>query len=441
MRNLKLTNWGKYPVANVNLETFSTPNELKEFISHNSDLIARGLGRCYGDSSLAKNTISMTNFNRLLSFNENTSELTCEAGTSIEKILNVFIPKGYFMPVVPGTKFVTIGGAIASDIHGKNHHLDGSISRHLTSIKLMLADGSTVECSPHKNAELFWATCGGIGLTGIILEATIKLKKIETAYINQEKFKCRTLDEAMEAFKNFSDSTYTVAWLDCMAKGKDLGRSIFIRGEHTKTSDLPNNIAPLSLQKKIKLDIPLELPSFVLNHSVIKIFNSAFYHKVPNGRTRNIVSYDSFFFPLDSIHRWNNIYGKRGFFQYQFVLPEESSYKGLREILLRVSESNHQSFLTVLKLFGEQEGLLSFPRKGYTLAMDFPISEKLFAFLDNLDEIVVNCRGRIYLTKDARMRKEVFYKCYDNLKKFLEIKYKFDNHEKFKSLQAERIIK
>lgn len=436
---MKLTNWGKYPLVEVNFKDFYSLDTLNSFIKENKNIIARGLGRCYGDSALAENVASTLNFNRILSFDSKTREVECEAGTSLKKLLDVFVPRGYFMPVVPGTKFITIGGAIASDIHGKNHHIEGSFSNHLKSFLILLADGSKVECSRENNSDLFWATCGGMGLTGIILQAKFKLKSIETAYIKQETIKCKNLSEAMSMFEKSSNYTYSVAWIDCLASGSSLGRSILMLGEYAKKEDMSLDLNLLKIPEKRKISIPFDFPDFALNSFSIRLFNFFYYHSFPQNIKKNIVDYDSFFFPLDRIHDWNKVYGKRGFTQYQFVLPKSSSKEGLEKILSRISQSNQGSFLAVLKLFGKQEGLISFPKEGYTLALDFPISNKLFPLLDELDKMVIHYGGRVYLTKDVRLNKEAFSQGYPNLEKFKAIKYKYDKLNKFKSLQSERI--
>lgn len=436
---MRLTNWGKYPQVDVNFKSASTFSDLPKLISEDSELIARGLGRCYGDSALSKSVISMLKLNRILDFNQDSGIVTCESGISLEELLNVYVPKGWFLPVVPGTKFVTLGGAVASDIHGKNHHVEGSISNHVVSILLMLSDGSQVECSKGTNSDLFWATCGGMGLTGFILKVKLKLKKIETAYIKQETFRCSNLEEVMQAFESSQGFTYSVAWIDCIAKGKDMGRSVMIRGEHAKSSEILGGLNPLSIPEKNKINIPFDFPNFVLNPLSVKAFNFIYYNLAPNNIKKKVVDYDSFFFPLDKIHNWNRIYGKRGFTQYQFVLPKMSSKKGLQEILTKISQSNQASFLAVLKLFGKQDNLISFPLEGYTLALDFPITGKLFSFLDELDKVVNKYEGRIYLAKDVRISKEAFSHGYKGIERFKEIKHKSDSLNKFQSLQSKRI--
>lgn len=442
MSTKKLTNWGNYPEIEANLIGFSTEYELKNLIVNLNELIPRGLGRCYGDSALNQKVVSTLKFNRILNFNDTNGTVTCESGVSLEDLIKTFLSKGWFLPVTPGTKFITIGGAIASDVHGKNHHIEGSLSNHLISMDIMLADGSVSSCSKEHNPELFWATCGGMGLTGVILRASFKLSKIETSYISQNTIKARNIDDIMKIFDDSKNYTYSVAWIDCLARKNKLGRSIMMRGEHTKLEEIKHheNIKdPLTHSNKTKLDIPVFFPNIALNMLSVKGFNFLYYNKQIQKQMNSIINYDKFFYPLDSINNWNRIYGKRGFTQYQFVLPKDESYDGLIKILTKISKSGSCSFLAVLKLFGKQNDLISFPKEGYTLALDFPVKPGVLKLLNDLDEIVLEHHGRLYLTKDARMSAETFKKGYENLEKFKEVKSKIDPEKKFQSCQSKRI--
>jgi len=436
---MKVTNWGNYPKIDTNFQGFSSIEELQNIVSTTDKLVARGLGRCYGDSALSQNIVSTLRHNRILAFNDITGQITCESGVSLAEVLEVCVPKGWFIPVTPGTKFVTVGGAVASDVHGKNHHVEGSFSNHINSLDILLSNGNVVTCSKNLNSELFWATCGGMGLTGIILQVTFGLKRIETAYIKQEIIKARNLEEIMEVFEASESFTYSVSWIDCLAQGKSQGRSIMMRAEHAKQTDLKPGTPPLQLPKKRKLAVPLDFPSFALNSLSVKAFNFLYYHKAPGKLTESIIDYDTFFYPLDSIHQWNRIYGKRGFTQYQFVLPKENSRTGLKEILNQISQSGQGSFLAVLKLFGKQNDLINFPKEGYTLALDFAINDKVFPLLDELDKVVLANGGRLYLTKDVRMNADFFRKTYANSEAFIKLKHTFDSSNKFQSLQSQRL--
>ena len=436
----KIANWGNYPVMETEEKTFIFKEQLSDALVHSDNIIARGNGRCYGDASLAKHTISTLKFDKILSFDTETGIFECQSGLTLDKILEVIVPKGWFLPVTPGTKFITVGGAIASDVHGKNHHVDGCFSRHVIEMDVVLSNGESVTCSTALNADLFWATCGGMGLTGIITRARFDLKKIESCYIKQKQIKANNLEEVIELFEKYRHYTYSVAWIDCLQKGEHFGRSILMLGEHAKLDDLDDNKKkyPLKLPSKIQINFPFSLPSFVLNHFTVKAFNFIFYGKNLKREINNIVSYEPFFYPLDAILHWNRGYGKPGFVQYQFVLPLESK-QGLVEILNKISDKGLGSFLAVLKIFGKQDDLISFPMEGYTLALDFPVRKGLFEFLDELDKVVLNYGGRIYLSKDARMKSEIFWNGYSNAHKFLDIVRKYNPNFKFNSIQAERL--
>jgi FAD/FMN-containing dehydrogenase len=342
--------------------------------------------------------------------------------------------------VTPGTKFITVGGAVASDVHGKNHHVDGSFSAHVLDMDIVLASGALMTCSKTIYPDLFWATCGGMGLTGIITRVRFDLKKIETSYIRQKQIKAKNLEEIIRLFDEYKEYTYSVAWIDCLEKGAHFGRSILMLGEHANLEDLDaeKKAAPLRLPKKRQISFPFTLPSFVLNPFTVKAFNFLYYGKNFKREINNVVGYEPFFYPLDAILHWNRGYGNSGFVQYQFVLPLESK-QGLVEILQRISAEGLGSFLAVLKVFGKQDDLISFPKEGYTLALDFPVRKGLFEFLDTLDKIVLQYGGRLYLSKDARMKPEVFFEGYSNTAAFIEILKKYNPDFKINSIQARRL--
>jgi decaprenylphospho-beta-D-ribofuranose 2-oxidase len=435
-----IANWGNYPVMETDEKSFSYSEQLAEVLLQADSVIARGNGRCYGDASLEKNTVSTLRFDKILSFDSVNGIFECQSGITLDKVLEVIVPKGWFLPVTPGTKFITVGGAVASDVHGKNHHVDGSFSAHVQKMDVLLASGETITCSPNLNNDLFWATCGGMGLTGVITTVKFDLKKIETSYIMQKQLKAENLDEILQLFDQYKHYTYSVAWIDCLKKGKDFGRSILMLGEHAKLEDLDaeRKKTPLQLPKKKQVTFPFNLPSFVLNQFTVKAFNFFYYGKNLKKEINNIVSYEPFFYPLDAILHWNRGYGKKGFVQYQFVLPLESR-QGLIEILKKISDEGLGSFLAVLKVFGQQDGLISFPKEGYTLALDFPVRNGLFNFLEELDNIVLKYDGRIYLSKDARMNPDIFWRSYSNAGKFLGIVKKYNPHFRINSVQARRL--
>lgn len=437
----KMANWGQYPRIEANEQSFRTVGEARGLLAAADELIARGNGRCYGDASLAKTVVSTLQHNKIISFDREAGVLECQSGITLEEVLDVIVPRGWFLPVTPGTKFITVGGAVASDVHGKNHHSEGSFCQYVEELEVLTSKGEAVICGPGQETDLFRTTCGGMGLTGVITRVRFRLKSIQTAYIRQTQLKAKNLEEVFRLFEEHQQVTYSVAWIDCLQKGKDLGRSILLLGEHALPNELPDNLRkkPLSVPKKPQLSVPFHLPSFTLNTYSVRAFNFAFYHKLRQQQQTGITDYDTYFYPLDFVHHWNRIYGKPGFVQYQFILPLENSYAGLSTILQKIEEKGMGSFLAVLKLFGQQESLISFPMKGYSLALDFPVTPALFPFLDELDEVVHALGGRIYLSKDARMKPDRLVQGYPRLNEFIDNLKRFDPDSKFVSLQRKRL--
>jgi decaprenylphospho-beta-D-ribofuranose 2-oxidase len=441
--NLKrISNWGNYPKIEAEIYEFEDLETLRSLILRLDNIIPRGNGRCYGDSALAPHIISSLRYNKFLSFDEKVGLIQCQSGVLLADILEVILPKGWFLHVTPGTKWITLGGAIASDVHGKSQHKAGNFSDHVVELELMTGDGSVICCSKEKNTDLFWTTCGGMGLTGVILKATIRLKPVETAYFCQESIKARNLDHLMDLFEESEAWPYSVAWIDCLTTGKNMGRGVLTRGEHATLADLKkpaHRQNPLVPKPPLKLHVLFNFPNFALNKFTIKVFNALIWGKQLPSVVTSVVSYNSFFYPLDSISNWNRIYGSRGFTQYQFILPKSAGRAGLNEILQRIANSGLGSFLAVLKLYGKQNGYLPFAMEGYSLALDFPITEGLFEFLDELDEIVLAYGGRIYLSKDARMNKAMFMQSYPRVERFIENVRIINKDVKFKSLQSDRV--
>jgi decaprenylphospho-beta-D-ribofuranose 2-oxidase len=428
----KVTNWGNFPVVEKEIRSEDSFKKIKEFVLNHNEVIARGNGRCYGDASLGENIFSSKKLNKFISFDRLNGIIECESGVLLSEVLEISVPQGYFLYVTPGTKFISVGGAIASDVHGKNHHAEGCFSEYVTEFKLMTENGDIIICSREENSDKFWATIGGMGLTGIILSAKFKLKNIETAYIRQESIKADNLDEIFRLFEESESWTYTVAWIDCLQKGKNIGRSILMRGEHAYRHELSGNDAksPLVLKKKFSPTVPFYFPSFVLNSLTVKLFNLLYYKKQVKKELKNFTDYETFFYPLDAINDWNKIYGKSGFIQYQMVIPKERGKEGMKRILETIANSGNGSFLAVLKLFGKSnpEAYNSFPFEGYTLALDFKVNSKLKKLVDQLDQIVQEFGGRIYLTKDSMSRSSLT----DYLKNV--------QSSKFVSLQHKRIL-
>ena len=435
--------WGRYPRVDAQWRTFDSEKEIQRILDSlppRRSSIARGMGRSYGDSSLAETVLSTRRLNRFISFDDATGDLVCESGVSLAEILEVFVPRGWFLPVTPGTKFVTVGGAIASDVHGKNHHREGSFSNHVIWLDVLLAEGSVVRCSRAQNMELFLATCAGYGLTGIVLRAALRLKKIETAYIRQKIVKAKDLEDALSAFDEYSSWTYSVAWIDCLSRGAKLGRSVLMAGEHATREEMKGKQDPLKLKPGMKLTVPVDFPSFALSSVTVRAFNFAYYAKATNSENEVLISYEPYFYPLDGIYNWNRIYGKRGFVQYQFVIPKEAGREGLKKILEKIAATERGSFLAVLKLFGKEDGpYLSFAKEGYTLALDFAVTSELLKELEELDAMVKDFGGRIYPTKDARMSPAMMEYGYQHLDKFRIVREKVDPRRRFSSLQSRRL--
>ncbi|HPZ25057.1 MAG TPA: FAD-binding oxidoreductase [Kaistella sp.] len=428
----KVTNWGNFPVVEKEVKSEDSLQKIKDFVKSNNEIIARGNGRCYGDASLSEHIFSTKRLNKFISFDRLNGIIECESGVLLSDILEVVVPQGYFLYVTPGTKFISVGGAIASDVHGKNHHAEGCFSEYVIEFSLLNENGEVLTCSREENSEKFWSTIGGMGLTGIILSAKFKLKNIETAYIRQESIKAENLDEIFKLFEESESWTYNVAWIDCLQTGKNIGRSIMMRGEHAFKHQLPKKLQenPLRLKKKFSPTVPFYFPNFVLNNLTVKLFNFLYFNKQRSKEIKNYIDYETFFYPLDAVNDWNKIYGKTGFIQYQMVIPKEKGKEGMKRILETIAKSGNGSFLAVLKLFGKNnpEAYNSFPFEGYTLALDFKVNSKLKNLVEKLDAIVEEFGGRIYLTKDS-MSKSSLTNYLQNVQ-----------NPKFVSLQHKRII-
>jgi decaprenylphospho-beta-D-ribofuranose 2-oxidase len=425
-RATTLTGWGRTAPSVADVVVTSS-RDVAELAAVVKDLparggIARGLGRSYGDPAQNGGGVVIRLQDRVADINLDgaAGTATVPAGVSIDELLGVTVPRGYFVPVTPGTRFVTVGGAIASDIHGKNHHVDGSFGSHVVRMSLLLADGTTVELTPESRADVFWATVGGMGLTGIILDATIRLLRIETSRCAVDTTRARDLDELMtlmdEGDRYFR---YSVAWVDLLAKGARLGRGVLTRGDHATTDQLAPRYAvdPLTYDpRRVAAVPPLVPPSGFLNHASVAAFNEVWYRKAPRRRIAQIVSIPAYFHPLDSITSWNRLYGRRGFLQYQFAVPFGAE-DALRTVVERLAGSGTPSFLSVLKRFGAaNHGPLSFPTPGWTLTLDLPAaSHGLAPLLHGLDDVVLGAGGRHYLAKDAHATPDAIRRGYPRL--------------------------
>lgn len=414
--------WGRYPTLEpATVKPVFWQDQVPNLAAFDKPVLPFGCGRSYGDSCLNEDGISLdTSFlNRFLDFNDCDGIMRCEAGVTLAEILNVIVPRGWFLPVTPGTKFVTVGGAIANDIHGKNHHKAGTFGCHVTRFELLRSNGERFVCSPLENPELFAATIGGLGLTGVILWAEFRLKKIQNSFIDVEHIRFANLDEFFEiTAESDQDYEYTVSWVDCIATGKNLGRGIFMRGNHNASkyrSSQPVN-------KKLPVAVPFDNPSWLLNGLTMRAFNTTLYYShFWQKKIKKVTTYDPFFYPLDMIEDWNRLYGKRGFLQYQFVIPFDDDGRAIKEMMTRITRSGQGSFLAVLKTFGnvKSPGMLSFPKPGVTLALDFAYQgKKTLELLEGLDQIVQDTGGAIYPAKDARMSAAHFQSFYPQWKEF-----------------------
>ena len=427
-----ISGWGGYPEHEAQVFTPSCLSALQSQIQTQLPLISRGMGRSYGDSANASVVLQTTYCDHFIAFDANTGLLTAEAGIKLRDILKVIVPQGWFLPVTPGTSYVTLGGAIASDVHGKNHHVAGTFGQHVKSITLLLGAGDVVAVSPVEYVDLFQATCGGMGLTGVILNATIQLTSIQSSFITQKTIYADCIEAACESFEVNTTATYSVAWIDCLATGKSLGRSVMMLGEHADSGELDLTI-------KDPIAIPFHTPAALLNRITMKAFNNAYWAKAKDNKTQT-VPLMPYFYPLDAIGAWNKLYGKAGFLQYQFVLPKTDGVANMRKVLTQIAQSGQGSFLAVLKQFGvENDNLLSFPIEGYTLALDFKMTTSTITLLHELDSMVADMGGRVYLSKDAVMQEKVFKTTYPKWQQFESVRQKYGAVGKFASAQSKRL--
>ena len=436
MLNYKdISGWGRYPVQSCNL---IRPEKSRDLHAYTDSCIARGQGRSYGDASLNEHqaVILTEKLNYFLEFNPESGILKAESGLTLADILAVIVPAGWFLPVTPGTQFVSLGGCVACDVHGKNHHRDGSFGNHVLNLELILADNTVVSCSHDINPDIFWATVGGMGLTGIIKTVTVRLRKIINNNINIKHLAARNLEELIELI-NENDSAYSVAWLDASR-----GRGILMLGEHYDNAG--NNINTNSILKNKKLFFNLPVLNNRFNNNIIKLYNNMYYWRKSGHKTFSS-DYQAYFYPLDNYQDWNKLYGKPGFVQYQCVLPSHLALAGFTEILTILKKYNYTSFLSILKKMGYgNQGLLSFAQEGFTLALDIPVKynnkkNNINTILTILDRIVVGHEGRVYLAKDACLSPEYFRKMYPNYQTFLDIKSRLDPHTIFQSSLSRRI--
>lgn len=438
---MKLSGWGLYPKQEARLSAPRDEDALRDLIGE-GHAIARGNGRAYGDSAISEtNTIHTRRLARMISFDADTGVLVAESGVLAADIISAFLPRGWFLPVTPGTKFVTLGGMIAADVHGKNHHKDGSFGNFVDWIELMGPDGTVTRCSATGNTEVFEWTVGGMGLTGVILRAGIRLTPVESGWIRQQLQPTADLNETMDVFEGAQEATYSVAWIDCLSQGAAQGRSLVMLGEHAKLDDLPKprRKRPFETKQKRQLSVPFSPPAFCMNGLTVRAFNALYYWNGTRNAGEGLVDWDTYFYPLDAILNWNRIYGRRGFAQFQCVIPLAASRAGMTELLAAISEAGAGSFLAVLKRMGPQTSRFSFPMEGYTLALDFPVNKRTLALMDRLDAITLEHGGRFYLAKDARMSRDTLRRSDPRVADFQAMRQDHNRQRAFTSAQSERL--
>jgi FAD/FMN-containing dehydrogenase len=416
-----LESWGRYPRAQQEAFPLFWSTETPPFDSIRGTVLPYGRGRSYGDVCLNDGGTLLTTgrMDHFLAFDTETGRLRCEAGVCLDQILDLIVPRGWFLPVTPGTKFITVAGAVANDIHGKNHHRMGTFGEHVYGFELLRSDRGRLVCTSTQHPELFRATVGGLGLTGLILSVEFQLQRIPTPFIKVENIKYRGLADFFTLVQE-SESAFehTVAWVDCLASGARLGRGIFMRGNTATSAEVGTARGG---GDKRRFTFPFDAPGWLLNRATVSAFNALYYHKQRRERETRLVHYDPFFYPLDAILDWNRMYGRRGFFQYQFVTPMTVSESVVSRVLEKVSASGAAGFLAVMKTFGHRPptGMLSFPRQGVTLAMDLPnLGERTLRLLEELDEVVLGKGGILYPAKDARMSPQSFQASYPNWREF-----------------------
>jgi FAD/FMN-containing dehydrogenase len=415
--------WGRYPKVQRGAQrSVFWRDQLPDLGAIEGSVLPIGYRRTYGDGCLNENgtVIDTTAMNRFLAFDEQQGLLRCEAGVSLEDVLALIVPRGWSVPVSPGTKYVSVAGAIANDVHGKNHHARGTFGCHVTQFELLRSNGERLLCTPTQNVELFRATIGGLGLTGIILWAEFKLKRIANPFIDMQRIRFKTLDEFIALSEQHNQQyEYIAGWVDCLSGGSRIGRGLLWIGNNATREQGEGK--KVRLLPKVRW--PIDVPSMLLNTFTVKIFNEAVYRSQLADTIHRIGHYDPFFYPLDSILEWNKAYGSAGFLQYQCVVPTDNDNAAMREILARIRRAGEGSFLTVIKMFGEikSPGMLSFPRPGMTLALDFSYrGRKTLAFLETLDQVVRASGGAVYPAKDARMSVESFQAFYPNWREFAQ---------------------
>lgn len=431
-----LCGWGRVAVPGYEVRSEDLVAQTEHAV------LSRGLGRSYGDASLPPSgtleVVGTVLADRLIKFDSTSGWLRAEAGVSLAEVLRVFMPRGWFPAVTPGTKFVTLGGMVASDVHGKNHHKEGCVGNHVRWLKLRVGDGRIIECSRDQFPELFFATLGGMGLTGHILEVEMRLMRIPSPWIWGESWRAPSIDVFMDELERAAASwPFTMGWIDCLSKGSKLGRGILYCGRWAEPHEAPARFPP----HKPKRAVPMVCPSWVMGPVIVKAFNHLYYAKHWRRHAAGIVHPDSFFYPLDAIHHWNRLYGPKGFTQYQCVLPKSAGKAAARRMLELLAHHGGASFLCVIKDCGSQgEGLLSFPMPGISIALDIAIRDQTQHLVDLLNEQLIKEGGRVYLTKDGFTRPEHFQKMEPRLEAWQRERRKWDPQGRIKSALSQRVL-
>ena len=446
----ELSGWGRTAPTGADVRRPTSATELRRALPTTAQrgLLGRGLGRGYGDCAQnSGGTVVETTDVDAFTIHDDDPTLdhgvvTAEAGASIDRLLHALVPQGLFVPVTPGTRYVTVGGAVAADIHGKNHHRKGSWCEHVASMRLQLANGEVVEVGPDRDPELFWATAGGMGLTGVVQDVTFRCPRIGSSRLLVDTDRASDLDEVLALMSSGDDEyDYSVAWIDLMASGRSMGRSVLTRGRFATAAEAaPAGPDPLAYEAGVLATAPPVFPSGALNRLTVRAFNEVWFRKAPARRRDELQTIPAFFHPLDMVGSWNRVYGPRGFLQWQFVVPFGAE-DALRRIVAELSRHGCTSFLAVLKAFGPGDpGPLSFPAPGWTLALDIPVgSATLGALLDDLDDVVAAAGGRVYLAKDSRMRHELVRTMYPRLDDWRAVRERVDPDRRLTSDLARRL--